>query len=448
MRSRIARYIRQEKLLEHGQPVRVAVSGGVDSTVLVHVLRDLGHPCSVVHVDHGLRGSESDTDAAFVQAYCHREKIPFVSTRVDVESHAKGTGISTQMAARELRYKWFHELHAADGLSIALAHHSDDAVETLLINLMRGTGTHGWAGIRPKTGPFVRPLLATDRSDILLYAREHAIAFREDGSNSDPHYLRNRIRHEVLPLLEELRPGALRAMGRSVTLLRELETVAVRRVDEEVAGFLADASGRTVIPFGAIEACASPSLLLNTLLRPLGFHPDVVERVHDAIAERRTGALFAAQGHQVNVDRDGLLITPVSAAGRAWWIERDSTSPADARFTWSFASLGIPVPTSMNEVWLDADRLSFPLELRPWHTGDRIRPMGLGGSKLVSDVLIDARVPLINKADTHVLVSAGEVVWVAGHRLAEGYRAGPATRNVLHIRIDQGITFPTPSHTP
>ncbi|HNA32007.1 MAG TPA: tRNA lysidine(34) synthetase TilS [Flavobacteriales bacterium] len=102
----------------------------------------------------------------------------------------------------------------------------------------------------------------------------------------------------------------------------------------------------------------------------------------------------------------------------------------------------------MNEVWLDADRLSFPLELRPWHTGDRIRPMGLGGSKLVSDVLIDARVPLINKADTHVLVSAGEVVWVAGHRLAEGYRAGPATRNVLHIRIEQGITFPTPSHTP
>ncbi|HNK69603.1 MAG TPA: tRNA lysidine(34) synthetase TilS [Flavobacteriales bacterium] len=448
MRSRIARYIRQEKLLEHGQPVRVAVSGGVDSMVLVHVLRDLGHPCSVVHVDHGLRGSESDTDAAFVQAYCHREKIPFVSTRVDVESHAKGTGISTQMAARELRYKWFHELHAADGLSIALAHHSDDAVETLLINLMRGTGTHGWAGIRPKTGPFVRPLLATDRGEVARYARDHGIAFREDGSNTDPHYQRNRIRHEVLPLLEELRPGALRAMGRSVAVLRDLETVAMHLVDQEVSGFLADASGRTVVPYSAIERSASPALLLNALLRPRGFHPDVVARVHDAIAERRAGALFEAQGHQVNVDRDELLITPVSTAGRAWWIERDSTPPADAWFRWSFSSPGVPVHVGMNEVWLDADRLAFPLELRPWRAGDRIRPMGLGGSKLVSDVLTDAKVSRADKPHTYVLVSADEVVWVAGHRLAEGYRAGPATRNVLHIRIDQGITFPTPSHTP
>jgi len=434
MLLRTARSIRQEKLLKSKEAVRVAVSGGVDSMVLLHVLRALGHPCSVAHVDHGLRAAESDADLAFVRAHCEREKIPFVSVRVDVNARAEREDVSVQMAARDLRYEWFHALHAADGLPIALAHHADDAVETLLINLLRGTGTHGWAGIRPKSGPFVRPLLATGRADILRYAREHGIAFREDGTNADPKYLRNRIRHEVLPLLEELRPGALRAMGRSTALLRELVTVAMRHVDEEAAAFLPDAEGRVIIPFASIESAASPALLLNTLLRPRGFHPDVVERVHDAIVDRSTGALFHAEGQQVNVDRDALIIMPVKDAPPAIRVERDGATPADARFTWAFVEPGAP-PDGMDEVWLDADKLAFPLELRPWRTGDRIRPVGLGGSKLVSDVLTDAKVPLVDKAAVHVLVSAGEVVWVAGHRLAEGYRAGPGTREVFRIGV-------------
>lgn len=434
MLQRTARFIRQELALQPSESVRVAVSGGVDSMVLLHVLRALGHHCPVAHVDHGLRGAGSDADREFVRAHCEREKIPFTTTRVDVKTRAARDGISTQMAARDLRYEWFRTLHAADGLPIALAHHADDAVETLLINLMRGTGTHGWAGIRPRSGPFVRPLLTASRAEILRYAREHGIAFREDASNMDPDYLRNRIRHEVLPLLEELRAGAGRAMNRSTTLLRQLEAVAMPIVEAEAATFLPDAEGRVTIPFNAIEASASPDLLLNALLRPRGFHPDVVEQVHNAMEERRTGALFLADGHRVNVDRNVLLLMPEDRVRPNLHIDRNTPPPAGAGFTWVFAEPGGAPPHHMNEVWLDADRLSFPLELRPWRTGDRLRPMGLSGSKLVSDILVDAKVPRTEKASVHVLTSAGEVVWVAGHRLAEGYRVQADTKAVLRVR--------------
>ncbi|HRD51667.1 MAG TPA: tRNA lysidine(34) synthetase TilS [Flavobacteriales bacterium] len=430
----VRRFIRRERMLEPREPLHVAVSGGIDSMVLLHVLRRLGHPCSVLHVDHGLRGAESDADRCFVEEHCRREGIPFRWKKVDAGAHAKSKGLSIQMAARELRYGFFAAMRKELPLKTALAHHADDAVETLLMHLMRGVGVSGWSTIPPVSGVCVRPLLAVDRQAIEAYATEHGISFREDSSNADPKYMRNRVRHELLPLMESMRPGAKRAMARGVKTLRELE-----RAGELLSGVepLSQTEENVVrIPFTAVEKSPAPTLLLNHHFRHLGFHPDTIDRLHDAILERSTGSEFMAGTCRVVVDRDALIVGTHPTLAAAFTIDQHIPEGQFADFRWSLQEgEELSIPSGMQEVVLDADRLEFPVEVRPWRPGDRLRPIGLGGSKLVSDILIDAKVPLQEKDRAHVLVSgSGEIVWLVGHRIAEGYQATQDSARLMRIR--------------
>lgn len=400
--------------------------------VLLHVLRALGHPCVVAHADHGLRGMESDGDREFVVQHCRELRVDVVTTRLPVASHAQVQGISVQMAARELRYAWLNELHEADAIPIALAHHADDSIETLFINLLRGAGVHGWAGIPPVSGPFIRPLLAVHRDAIERYAREHSVLFREDSSNTDPKYLRNRIRHELLPLLEDLRPGARRTLSRSIGLMREIESLGERSGVADLPGSKILENGDIHVPLTSIDGSPAPLVMLHRLLGPMGFHPDMIERVLDAVRSRATGALFTAGTCQVCVDRVDLIMGAASAEWPSCIIDPAVSQGQCGPFQWSFGvAPPLNVPKGMEEVVLDADRLAHPLELRPWRAGDRMRPLGLGGSKLVSDILVDAKVPITAKAGTYVLVSDGEVVWLVGHRISEGFQATATSCRIL-----------------
>ncbi len=438
MLDEVRRYIRREKLLTSGEPVRVAVSGGVDSMTLLHVLLELGHPCSVVHVDHGLRGEASDGDRLFVEAQCAARSIPFQAMQVRPADRADASGISTQMAARELRYQAFDRLYGAQPMPMALGHHADDAVETLFLHLLRGTGARGWSTIPARNGAFVRPLLCVDRARIAEYARVHAIPFREDASNQDPKYLRNRIRHTLLPLLEELRPGAQQAIARSVDVLGDLEHAARSWTDQQLELIRPDGDGRLRVPLDLLEASASPRLLLMAALRPYGFHPDVIDRIRDAVADRKVGALFHATGNSVTMERDALVIGPRNVVvADAWCIEANVDGSAGP-FTWRFEVPGAGgTPTDRMEAVLDADRLGFPLMLRPWRPGDRMRPIGMGGSQLVSDLLTNAKVPAGERQDRYVLVSEGVVIWLAGHRIAEGVQVTSASERVFRIRLQK-----------
>ncbi|MBK8500512.1 MAG: tRNA lysidine(34) synthetase TilS [Flavobacteriales bacterium] len=435
MLDEVRRYILRGSLLPPGAPVRVAVSGGVDSMVLLHVLRALGHPCKVAHADHGLRGTESDGDREFVVAHCRALGVAVETARLDVKAHASANGLSVQMAARELRLSWLKSLGQHDGLPTALGHHADDAVETLFINLLRGTGEHGWCAMAPVSGSFIRPLLGVHRTPILEYAQEEGIPFREDSSNAEAKYLRNRIRHELVPLLDNLRPGATRTIARSIAMLRELEHVAEDLGLERSAGVEEAPDGTTRARLEAIEGSHAPLLLLHRLLRPRGFHPDAIERVLEAVRAHATGSLFATQRWQACVDRKHLIISPAAEPAPSYSIEQESGHGIAGPFSFGWMDQRGGVPASMDEVLLDADRLSFPMELRPWRHGDRIRPIGLHGTKLVSDILIDAKVPRSEKPSTYVLVSAGEVAWLVGHRLAEGFQASDRSRRVWHCRL-------------
>ena len=423
-------------MLARGEAVQVAVSGGVDSMVLAHVLRALGHPVSIFHVDHGLRDAESDQDRAFVEAFANASDIPFNSVVVDVRGkHAEG-GSSIQMAARELRYAAFKRC-VENGGAIALGHHRDDAVETLLLNLMRGTGAAGLAGIPAVTpigvGRAIRPLLGVGRAEIMEYAVLHGIPFREDSSNASTKYLRNRIRNEVLPLLEDVRPGALRAMGRSLDILSELVALGQAFTREQERGPVRDADGAVHVPFRMLEPHASPRLLLHALLADDGVHPDAVGRILAAVHGRSVGARFRIGGTEALVERDELVLSKAQRTEE----ERPVLIAEDAGhapgFSWRFVDADEVDPgKGMRTAWLDADRLSFPLTLRPWQQGDRMRPLG-GGGKLISDILTDAKVPHLERDRIRVLLSGGSIVWLVGHRIGDGAQATATSRQVFRI---------------
>lgn len=430
MRERVREAIERLALAQADEPLWVAVSGGVDSMVLLHLLRELGHPCHVAHVDHGLRGAESDADVVFVRAFCEGRSIPFRTIKVDVRAEVALSGASVQSAARELRFAWFNELVAQGPTTLALAHHGDDAIETLFIHLMRGMGLHGWETIPPRSGPFIRPLLAEGRDGIMAYAVRHGIPFREDGSNADPKYLRNRVRHELLPLLESWRPGTQRTLGRNILLLRELDALAQQHVTGALSDIVTGPDGTTRIPFARILEGGAPRLVLYRALANLGLHPDRYDDLLDAISNRSVGASFPAGDHTVFVDRQELVIAPVIAP-RSWIISDPSN--VDPGVPLSFISCDtadVDLAQGASVAWLDAPALRFPLELRSWRDGDRMHPIGLGGSKLVSDILIDAKMARDRKARCQVLTSDGAIVWLCGLRVAEGFQAKATSRSV------------------
>lgn len=440
MLESVRRVIRTSAMLGHGDPVQVAVSGGVDSMVLLHVLRALGHPVSIVHVDHGLRGSESSEDRAFVATHARSLGIPCTCIEVDVRGGSLA-GESVQMTARRLRYAAFAD-RTAEGVPLALGHHRDDAVETLLLNLMRGTGIAGLAGMPAVTalrgGRIIRPLAGVGRAEILEHAAINGIPFREDSSNASMKYVRNRLRHEVLPLMERIRPGALNAMGRSVAVLAELVALGKADVQQRLSTFGPDADGIVRIPSAMLGPEAAPSILLQAFLSGEAVHPDEVERVLVAVQKGSLGARFTLGRWRAQVERGHLALTTSAPSDPDGPIVIEEEDGQAEGFTWAFVPAAEVDPANgKRTAWLDADRLSFPLRLRPWRDGDRMRPIGLQGSKLVSDILTDAKVMQGARRSVHVLESDGTIVWVVGYRIGAGHGVSPATTRVFRIRSER-----------
>jgi tRNA(Ile)-lysidine synthase len=291
-------------------------------------------------------------------------------------------------------------------------------------------GTKGWGTIPPRSGPFIRPLLGVGRDVITAYADAHRVPFREDASNHDPKYLRNRVRYELIPLLEDLRPGARGVLARNVVLLRELAALAGQGLDALVPELSADEHGARRIPFTTILDSGAPHALLARLPGISGFHPERIVGIVRAIREGRTGAHFQETEADVWVDRDVLIITVKAQDIPEWTIVSPGTWPTDAPLSLAAGSgADIDPSAGPDVVWLDADAAAFPWTLRPWRPGDRMRPRGLNGSKLVSDILIDAKVPREAKRRTYVLESRGAIMWCCGLRLADGFAARPTTPN-------------------
>jgi len=431
-------FIRSHRLLQAGDRVLLAVSGGVDSMVMARLFLELPYTVALAHVNFGLRGNESAGDAKFVRDWAKRKKIPFHLLEADTKSFAARHRFSVQEAAREIRYEWLNRLAEENGYAaIATAHQLDDSIETFFINLIRGTGIHGLGGIPVRNGRIIRPLLFAERQSIELYAATKRLKWREDASNRKDDYLRNRIRHRLIPMLLSLQPSLLKVMERNMELFRFAEGRFGERI-HELSKQLKKKDGKvTRIPIGSLLELDQPELLLQELLMEDGIRLPEPEK---ALVQNRSGKIFEAAGHTVVRDRNELLISPVTTTSFPETdIHRSSSRIKLSGRTLEFRirkhRSGSETGLKSGELLLDADRLSFPLLLRPWKPGDRIRPLGMQHRRKVSDLLTDLKLSLVEKKDTLVLVSGGEIVCILGVRISETCKVTASTRNELLIAV-------------
>ena len=429
----VRQYIAQQRLLDRSCKHLVAVSGGADSVALLLILKRLDYDVEAVHCNFHLRGQESDRDEAFVRSLCDREGVTIHLSHFDTTTYAELHQVSIEMAARELRYRYFEQLRQDIGaVEICVAHHQDDAVETLLMNLVRGAGIHGLTGIRPRNGHVVRPLLCVSRADIEDYLRSVGQDYVTDSTNLVPDVVRNKLRLQVLPLLRELNPAASENMAKTARRLADVETLydlMVRRLADEVT---VDGA----IDVEVLLQGPAPESVLYELLTPKGFNPVQVEQIFSSLTGP-SGRVFCSPTHEAVVDRGRLIVE-----------ERHETLPTmkiPETGTYHYMD-GLKLRFSTTETQkisktsdcatLDADKARFPFVIRPVQTGDRFQPFGMEGSRLVSDFLTDRKYSVLEKRRQLVVTDATDnIVWLVGERVDQRYAVSADTRRVLEIQL-------------
>ncbi|WP_460981736.1 tRNA lysidine(34) synthetase TilS [Spirosoma fluminis] len=420
--------------------VLLAVSGGLDSVVMAEVFQRSGRPFAIAHVNFGLRGTESAADAIFVENKAKQYEVPFHIIEVDTRRLARERGISIQMAAREFRYNWFTQLLREHNYAcVATAHHQNDVLETMLLNLTRGTGIAGLRGIAPRQGNVVRPLLMATRAELAAYAQAHALTYREDSSNADDKYARNRIRHHVVPVLEALNPGFWETLPRTIERLRATETL-VRSELERSWTQTAERQGKQIwLAADKLLVLPEMTFRLAEWLKPFGFTGDQARQISNTLVSE-AGQVVQSATHRITHERGGLLLAPLADIDTVDIILTDwPTSPMvlgeqyTLHVTLRSREPEFMVPTDPHIACLDADQLQFPLTIRPWRQGDRFRPLGMKGSKLVSDILNDLKVSRSEREKALVLLADDQVAWVVGRRIGHSVRITSQTSRIAQF---------------
>ena len=419
-RQKVAQYIQKRQLFQETDKLLVALSGGADSVALLRVLLELGYSCEAAHCNFHLRGEESDRDERFVRDLCNNFNITLHVAHFQTEKIALEKHLSIEMAARELRYEWFEKLRLETGADyICVAHHQGDSVETFLLNLLRGAGIQGLRGIQPKNGNIVRPLLETTREEITDYLQHLSQDYITDSTNLQTEYLRNKVRLELLPLMQTINPAANERIAQTANYLNDAYLYYERGIQEGKERVLTPEG----ISIAALKREPSPACLLHEILSPLGFNSAQEAEILQSL-EAQSGKTFMAEKYQVVKDRDMLLISRLEA-------------PAEPRLTYEEKprTPEFVIPTDKHIACLDADKITAPLTLRLVQTGDAFIPFGMKGRKLVSDYLTDRKYSLLQKQRQWVLCAGDDILWLVGERIDHCYRVTEQTRNLLLIHL-------------
>ena len=437
MRDVVRAYIDKYQLLTVGKPVLVGVSGGADSIALLTVLVELGYSCIVGHCNFHLRGEESMRDEHFTETYARKLGLPFVKVDFNTRDYAAEHHLSVEMAARELRYAWFEEMRCVhDAQAIAVAHHRDDNVETVLMNLIRGSGIRGMSGIRPKNGFVIRPLLPVTRQEILQWLAERQLEYVTDSTNLSAAYTRNFIRLRVLPLLETINPSVRTAINRTAEHLAETESL--------FAYVMADARKRVFeaenrLSIKALMQYPSPKTVLFELLKAFHFTPSSVDEIFLSL-NKESGKLFFSSSHRLVKDRDCLLLSPLAAAGEkeVYFLTGEEgcwSGPIDLAFSRIVRIEELHIQKDKDIAYFDLDKLKFPLVLRHWQQGDWFVPFGMQGRKKLSDYFSDKKFSRLEKEQVWLLCSGDEVIWIVGERSDNRFRVECATKRCLVVNF-------------
>ena len=439
MLEKFLQLIKEEKLFSSGNKILLAVSGGVDSVVMCELFQRAGFKFGVAHCNFKLRSKEADMDEKFVQVLAEKFKVKLHTKDFATARYADKHKISIQMAARELRYSFFEEVRAKFGYDfIATAHHRTDVMETMLLNLTRGTGISGLHGILPKRGKIIRPLLFAKREEIEAFASENKISFREDSSNRSEKYQRNLIRKKIIPVLKEINPGVENSFYQTASRLRGVEKMYLDFVDAFRKTNLISEKDKTMIPIRGVTSFDYGEAILFELLRPFGFSSEVVTKIIQS-ADSTPGKQFLSESHCLTRDRKYFIVTPVHPQLSLKEITIEKV-PAEINFNDEELKFTIEdaeefsVPATSEVSCLDLDKLIFPLVLRGWKEGDRFQPLGMKTQKKISDFLVGIKMPLNEKHNLSVLVNADEIICIPCIRINEKYKVAEETKKIIVIR--------------
>jgi len=458
MLNKIKRFIASEHLLRVDALYLVALSGGADSVALLLCLKELGYRVEAVHCNFRLRGEESMRDERFCEELCQRENIPLHKVHFDTQAYADLHKVSIEMAARELRYHYFFQLkEALKAEGICVGHHKEDSVETILINLVRGTGLSGLMGIRPRKNDIIRPLLCVTRHEIEDYLRRHASTFVTDSTNLMDDVVRNKIRLNVLPQLAEINPSVTEAILTTANHLSDVEAIVQESLKEAlekaVHFFYSESSvsqsSLSKHPFQLdltiVRAFPSPAYLLFYILKPLGFSSSQIAEMVSHL-DGQTGQLWYSSTHELTHDRGFFMVLPreegeprtlvIPETGRYVYDDQLSLRLTERTLVPSSTVSFSKNPTIVD---LDASSIRFPLTLRRVAEGDRFTPLGMRGSQLVSDFLTNLKRNRFEKRNQLVLLDAtGTILWVLGLRINDHFKLTPQSTSCLRIEALQG----------
>ena len=450
LNRKVETFIRQQHLLQSDGRYLVALSGGADSVCLLLVLKQLGYFVEAIHCNFHLRGEESDRDENFCRNLCAQKQIPLHLVHFDTREYAQLHKVSIEMAARQLRYHHFASLcHDLGFDGVCVAHHQDDVAETVLMNLIRGTGIKGLSGIKPKIQQrlrvgakagipipltVIRPLLCVTRDEIEHFLKEIGQDYVTDSTNLVPDVLRNKIRLQVLPLLDEIAPSA----SRNIVETAENVAFAEEFLDQAVSGMMEELKDEGSIPVSKIKS----EYLLFRILSDYGFTSVQIKQIY-AHLDAPTGTEFRSESHILVFDRGRLLIEEVEKNPfHEMRIPEEGTYILDETAKLRIERMpkpeGFEIPRSSDVIAVDADRLQMPLTVRLPKEGDRFTPFGMQGSKLVSDFLTDQKLSLLEKRRQLIILdSTGRILWVVGLRPDNHFRITDSTRTILRLTIEK-----------
>jgi tRNA(Ile)-lysidine synthase len=439
LEHQILKTIRRYRLIGENDRVLVALSGGVDSVVLLHLLHRLHFQVAAAHCNFQLRGEAADADEAFCEELCRTKNIPFFSRRFETMEEAGKQGVSVQMAARSLRYRWFHELMNHHGFqSLATGHHLNDQAETVLMNLSAGKSAASLRGIPRRNGNIIRPLLDLSGNDIRQYADENHLRWQTDESNETDDYVRNFFRHQILPVIEKIQPAAVSNISRTASYLHDWNQLAEERIDQILHPCFEERENDTLLHLQTIIQHPSAGILLHTALAPFGYEGDIINEILTRAQE--SGKVFHSSTHTITTHRDSLIITPhrdspalpvyLNAPGEHVIFENKRIG-----VTLSNHHVGSIQNTGMTAS-LDAGAIRFPLCIRHWAKGDFFYPLGMNSSKKLSDFFIDCKISIPEKHRIPIVCSEEDIIWVAGHRIDDRYKITDKTEQILIIHME------------
>jgi tRNA(Ile)-lysidine synthase len=418
----------------------LTVSGGIDSVSLFHIFVEAGIKFSVAHCNFQLRGKESDGDQFFVEELAARNNVQSFTIKFNTKEFAVENKLSIQMAARELRYNWFEKLAAENHFDkIATAHNLNDLVETFFINLTRGSGLKGLTGMKPVNGKIIRPLLFASRTEIVEYANERKITFREDSSNAETKYLRNAIRHKIVPEFEKLNPMFLQSVQHASAILNEAHKHFEHQVETQKHSLFRKQNNLVFICIDKLKETQLNPVLFYEILSDYGFSFDSVEKILNNL-DSQPGICFYSETHKLVKDRDELIIQEIRLSLiEEFVIEEVCFSleePIHLLLKTISNSEDFTINKNKNTATFDKEKITLPLTLRKWQDGDYFYPFGMKGRKKISDYFTDQKFSVIDKENAWLLISGNDIIWIVGHRADNRFRITETTKDILQIELN------------